>query len=251
MSKNILSSVITPKRLTLIQNPKSLLMRRERAQICIKDVVPSPRKATKLNYPFSPTRPLKTPSRDKKRDTDTIGLPSFMFDFLDEEKPQISRPSRDPINIFKIPKEKQKEKKLSKGNKSVIIETESKFPELYTQVNFELRNSKTREGRKHSADDSAYYKPYVIEITPRSSVTLYGVEPISLAVRKNSRVEKHRKNLSTVLNRRNISNEKYKRMDTEIKPVVISTPSKTFAEKLKRVQEIAKEAEKTFEIKAL
>ena len=245
MRKDGQSTVITPGKLRQLENPRILLSQKQRNLICIKDVVPNPKKNTKLNLTLKSSRNIKESHRLRRSIAENYRLPSFLFDFLDEERPQAIKPSRGHINIFDPPLTPERRYNMINNSLSIPIDQE-KFPDLNEKSLKPVRDIKTSGFRKRSLDPSCLYKPYVIEITPRSSVTLYGVEPISINFASADKSpKKHRK--YTVANTiRNITGEKYKKNDHSFQPVVINSPAKSFAEKLQRVQDIAKEAEDSF-----
>lgn len=239
---------ITPGKLRQLENPQNLLRQRKRTFICIKDVVPSPKRSTRLNLTLKSSRTIKTSSRKHRINKESVHLPSFLFDFLDEERPQAPKPQRDQLNFQESSPLRPKIRVLSNGHipESDFFDQEDKFPELSMQKIMEKRNCKTSNGRNQSMDCTSFYKPYVVEITPRSSVTLYGIEPLDYRNLNTSSSPKRHRNLAKVINMRNITTEKYKKNENYLQPVVISFPAKSFAEKLKRVQDIAKEAEDSF-----
>lgn len=241
MSKEGQSSIVTPSKLQEFHSKKfEKIMRR--TLICMKDVVPSPKRSTKLNLCLKSTRATKSSGRNRTVESNSNCLPSFLFDFLDEERPQIVRPSRVPIRspgpeYFRLRRKTMREQ-------SVEVLQEEKFPELSVQKFWDRSKCKTSE-RKKREDNTLFYKPYVIEITPRSSVTLYGIEPINQLSNKSS-LPVRKTRAAKRINMRNMIDEKSKSLDPTLNPVTISAPAKNFAEKLQRVQDIAKEAEISF-----
>ena len=242
MKKDRLPSTITPEKLRKLETPAAVLSVRKRNLITMKDIVPSPKRNLKLSLTLKSSRAVKSSSKNRRTTTENSQLPSFIFDFLDEQRPQLAKPMRNPINIFKPSTSTSSKRKNFTHIKSSNEEFHFFKPEIQTSENQILR---IRQGRKHSLDSKKLYKPYIIEITPRSSVTLYGTDPITLTTPISFSNSRKTRRFSTNPNIRNIAGEKKIRENT-IQPVVISYPSKTFAEKLQRVQEIAKEAHESF-----
>lgn len=241
MSKEGHSAIVTPSRLQALHSKKFERIM-GRTLICVKDVVPSPKRSTKLNLCLKSTRVTKSSGRSRIAEGDSKCLPSFLFDFLDEERPQIVKPSRVPIKspgpeYFRLRRKTMREQ-------SVEVLQEEKFPELSVQKFWDRSKCKTSE-RKKRESSTLFYKPYVIEITPRSSVTLYGIEPINQLFSKGS-LPVRKTRVAKQINMRSMIDEKSKSLDPTLNPVTISAPAKNFAEKLQRVQDIAKEAEISF-----
>lgn len=243
MSKEGHFSIVTPSKLQTLYS-KNFGRIRKRAMICIKDVVPSPKRSTKLNLCLKSTRTTKSSGRNRTVDNEKKLLPSFLFDFLDEERPQIVRPGRIPINLPGPEYFKARRKTMHERSVEVIHEEEEKFPELSVQRVWDRSLCKTSE-KKQREEKTLFYKPYVIEITPRSSVTLYGIEPINQFYNK-KRLPERKARTTKPINIRNITSDKSKNFDPTVHPVIISSPAKNFAEKLQRVQDIAKDAEASF-----
>ena len=243
MRKHGKSSLITPGTLKLLENPQTLLAQRKIHLISMKDVVPSPKKNTKLNLTLKSSRVTKSLSQNPKHTAENLKLPSFLFDFLDEERPQIQKPIRKHINIFD---RSYSPKRHRVKNSLKITIDEEKLPGISDNTFSILRDVKTSSQKKRSLDTNCWYKPYVIEISPRANLTLYGVEPINLQQANKMVSHKKYRRFSTTVKMRNITGEKFKKSEDYMQPVVITSPAKSFAEKLQRVQDIAREAEDSF-----
>jgi hypothetical protein len=242
MSKEGHFLIVTPSTLQELTDSQRFKTTKRRTLICMKDVIPSPKRSTKLNLHLKSTRMAKSSGRSRTSDSDTKNLPSFLFDFLDEERPKLSKPNRDSI--------KQYEPKLlnlrknTKINPNYETTPEEKFPELSVQRFWDRSQCKTSK-EKRRGESNSFYKPYVIEITPRASVTLYGFEPINQPF-ANTSTPIRRSKPSKSMNMRNIAADKAFKLDPTAQPITINAPSRSFAEKLQRVQDIAKEAEDAF-----
>lgn len=241
MRKEGQSAKITPGKLQQFENPRTLLTPHKRNLICMKDIIPSPKRTTKLNLTLKSCRIAKSTGRSHHFAIESLKLPSFLFDFLDEQKPQAPKPNREPLNIFETLPLSKKQK--IRHSLSINID-EEKLPEIKDKTLMMVRDTKTTSQRKRSTDNN-WYKPYVIEISPRASVTLYGVEPINIQDNIEEISKKKHRKFATAKKIRNLTGD-YKKKESFMQPVVINSPAKSFAEKLQRVQDIAKEAEENF-----
>jgi hypothetical protein len=235
MKKNSYST-ITPAKLNDLKNNRMLFNAKRLHLNTMVEVVATPKRITKLNLTLKSPRKVKTCTNGNRHLYQASNLPSFMFDFLDEERPRIPRPPRDPINIFK-----QYPKKVKKFEYDVFSIRDKSSADATDTVLID----QTTTNKRRSSIDNSLYRPYVVEISPRSNVTLYSIDPISFSSEPVKSLYKKKRKLPTTSHIRNISVEKG-RKETVIQRVVINTPAKSFAEKLQRIQDIAKEAEESF-----
>ena len=184
----------------------------------------------------------KSPCRSRRFDSNPEALPSFIFDFLDEQRPKPYKPTREPAKLHR-PKRLNLRKQI-KLETNFAVTPEEKFPELSVQRLWDRSQCRT-SSQKRRSDTTSFYKPYVIEITPRASVTLYGFEPINHTY-SSARTASRRNRPVKSMNMRNLVIQKTFKFDPTVNPIVINSPSRTFAEKLQRVQDIAKEAEDAY-----
>lgn len=241
MRKDNKSSLITPGKLKFLENPLTILAQPKINLIPMKDVILSPKKNTRLTLTLKSSRVNKFLSQNSKYTEENLKLPSFLFDFLDEERPQIHKSSRKHINIFDnsyTPK-RHRIKNSLKGSMH-----KEKLPDISNNTSSILRDFTTSE-RKSSLDADCWYKPYIIEISPRANLTLYAAQPINLQQSNEGISHKKNRRFRTTSKKR-ITGNKIKKIEDFMQPVIITSPAKSFAEKLQRVQDIAREAEKSF-----
>lgn len=124
----------------------------------------------------------KSSPRVKKNKKRSI-IPPFVYDFLDDHRPALkSVKSKHEINTpmrpRSLPKLKPKSEDRSKSNRSKGL------PKINYESYKDLHNSgsKFNDKTKEPSPFNNLYKPYTVNISPRSKITIYSSTPIPRSI---------------------------------------------------------------------
>lgn len=247
------SSSMTPRKLVILENPHSNFHSKpatDPGPISIHLAGAS--KQTKILFTFQRLdKSQHKLSLARKKDKKSSGLPSFLADLIGESQPAAFFPNRTTYKkeIDNTPSPKKSKifediSDFSYTDRNVSIEGKS-IPTL----NFrDVKSAFSKRGRNRSVniDDHHLYKPYVIEVSPKSRMTLYSTIPIRDGINladksfhRRSRMTNMSKNIRLPQLENQYIVEKTKKIETKDQLIVIDHHSKTFAEKLQRVKEVA------------
>ncbi|CAG9312942.1 unnamed protein product [Blepharisma stoltei] len=246
-------SAVTPGKLAQLENPMTTFVTKTKIDPApIQSYLTGTPKSNKPIFTFQQVdkSQIKTNRKSSIEKKQAI-LPSFLTDILGESPQTTFFPNQTTYKkFFDKPQSSTKTKENinnsqpSFTDRSVTIEGKG-IPSIH------FRDIKSSLGRRNlnrslNMDDHLLYKPYIIEISPKSKMTLYSTIPIKESISLNSKNKNHKRNQSTLSRNQKLpqlenhmSIDKSRRFEPKDQLIVIEHHSKTFAEKLQRVKDIA------------
>ncbi|CAG9311677.1 unnamed protein product [Blepharisma stoltei] len=125
-----------------------------------------------------PKHSIKKTLKKRKRSS----IPSFVYDFLDQQQPVLRKISSKPFNQLACrPKSLPRLKQEIAKNPALECKT-PKLPKLYYESYKNLHGNGLKFKEKNKGNSSIskanIFKPYTVEISPRSKMTIFSSSPI-------------------------------------------------------------------------
>ena len=221
MSKTV-QSYMTPSKLLKPPDPANKII-----QLPIKYFLSLPSKTPKL---FSSFRSPSVPAQSRpKKIFPNQNLPLFMSEYLNFPEP--TKPDVRPKSNLSI-KELINRSKVSVKSSEKQKTEYSAIPSAPTQADYDVIQHINKRL-------NSFYKPYILEISPRAKIRIYSPTPIFQYRQSNQTMRKNKKRKPRF---NSISNTEKKFQEFKAKPIVISGYTRTYADKLKKVLEISEAA---------